>query len=189
MFYSILHLGLLLKKIPVICASILDPWLKMKFFITHNSTLEDFGTLAKELESICEQEAPYHLTSSNEPSQLSQQSHEQESVLIDEIYPMAHPEANTVKNEIQQYFDEPLEVKTTDVLLFWKSWVTMLPTLKKIACEYLAIPETSVLSEKVFSCGHKILTYQCASFSSMHVEKLSCLRDWAQQFGPIYSQT
>ncbi|MBW0572569.1 hypothetical protein O181_112284 [Austropuccinia psidii MF-1] len=141
------YLILLLKKIPLIWASILDPRLKMKFFITHNSKLEDFGTLAKELESIFEREARYHLSSSNEPSPLPQPSHEQGSVLIDEIYPMAHPEANTVKNEIQQYFAEPPEVKTTDVLLFWKSWATMFPTLKKMACKYLAIPETSAPSE------------------------------------------
>ncbi|MBW0556115.1 hypothetical protein O181_095830 [Austropuccinia psidii MF-1] len=183
------YLTLLLKKIPVICASILDPWLKMKFFITHNSTLEDFGTSAKELESIFEREACYHLTSSNESSQLPQPSHEQGSALIDEIYPMAHPEANTVENEIQQYFAEPPEVKTTDVLLFWKSQASMFPTLKKMACKYLAIPATSAPSEQLFSCGHKILTYQFASLSSMHVEQLSCLRDWARQFGPIYSQT
>ncbi|MBW0580368.1 hypothetical protein O181_120083 [Austropuccinia psidii MF-1] len=140
------YLRLPLKKRQVICASILDPQLKMKFFITHNSTLEYSGTLAKELESIFEKEARYHLTSSNEPSQFPQPSHEKESALIDGIYPMAHPKGNIVKNKIQKYFAEPPEVKTTDVL-FWKSQATMFPTLKKMACKYLAIPATNAPSE------------------------------------------
>ncbi|MBW0517853.1 hypothetical protein O181_057568 [Austropuccinia psidii MF-1] len=38
------YLHLLLQKTPVICASILDPHFKLKFFIVHEATLACFGT-------------------------------------------------------------------------------------------------------------------------------------------------
>ncbi|MBW0578695.1 hypothetical protein O181_118410 [Austropuccinia psidii MF-1] len=165
------YLRLLLIEILVICASILDPWLKMKLSITHNLTLE------KEIESRFVLEASNHLTNSNEPSQLPEPSHEHGSVLIDLMYTMAHPKGNTVKNELQKYFSKPPEVKTINVLLFWKSWATIFPTLKEMGCKYLAIPATSAPAEQVFCCGHKRITYQNAFWSSIHVEQLFSLKD------------
>ncbi|MBW0546366.1 hypothetical protein O181_086081 [Austropuccinia psidii MF-1] len=56
-----------------------------------------------------------------------------------------------------------------------------------MARQYLAIPATSAPSEHVFSCGRKILTYQRASLTAMHVEQIACVKDWARAFGPLYS--
>ncbi|MBW0462919.1 hypothetical protein O181_002634 [Austropuccinia psidii MF-1] len=108
--------------------------------------------------------------------------------LFDELYTSSTLDSNSLETKLQWFFAEPPEVKSTDILLFWKSSGTIFPTHTQMACKYLPIPATSAPLEWVFSWGHKILTYQRASLSSMHVEQLACLKDWACTFGPIYCQ-
>ncbi|MBW0466196.1 hypothetical protein O181_005911 [Austropuccinia psidii MF-1] len=173
------YLTLLLHKTPVICASILDPRCKMKFFTAHDTTLAQFGTSANALAKIFEDEAQKQCTSVNNPP--PEPERDGQSGLFDEMYSAKWLEGGTVESEIQRFFAEPPEPKSTDILLFWKSRGGIFPHLSLMACKYLAIPATSAPSERVFSCGRKILTYQRASLSSTHVEQLSCLKDWFKE--------
>ncbi|MBW0481277.1 hypothetical protein O181_020992 [Austropuccinia psidii MF-1] len=61
------YLTLPLHKTPVICASIIDPHCKMKFFTTHDITLAQFGTSANSLAKIFEDKAQKQCTSINNP--------------------------------------------------------------------------------------------------------------------------
>ncbi|MBW0567523.1 hypothetical protein O181_107238, partial [Austropuccinia psidii MF-1] len=54
------YLQLLLVKTPEICAAVLDPRFKLKFFETYNSTLEKFGTSAAQFSKIFEEQARKH---------------------------------------------------------------------------------------------------------------------------------
>ncbi|MBW0549626.1 hypothetical protein O181_089341 [Austropuccinia psidii MF-1] len=179
------YLTLLLHKTPVICASILDPCCKMKFFTDHDTTLAQFGTSANSLAKIFEDKAQKQCTSVNNPP--PEDEHNGQSGLFDEMYSAKWLEAGTVESEIQWFLAEPSEPKSTDILLFWKSRGGIFPNLSLMACKYLEIPATSSPSERVFSCGIKILTYQQASLSSTHVEQLSCLKDWVRTCGRIYT--
>ncbi|MBW0464744.1 hypothetical protein O181_004459 [Austropuccinia psidii MF-1] len=112
---------------------------------------------------------------------------EKDSGFFDEMYQSTPFEVSSFKHELNQYLSEPIEPKATNILSFWRSQATMFPTLEVIACKYLAIPATSAPSERIFSGGQKILTYQRASLSVMHVERLACLKSWLCTFGPLYS--
>ncbi|MBW0473091.1 hypothetical protein O181_012806 [Austropuccinia psidii MF-1] len=90
--------------------------------------------------------------------------------LFDDMYSLSSSEGSTLEKEIQRFFAEPTEPKDTNIILFWKSRVTIFPTLAHMARKYLSIPATNAPSERVFSCGRKILSYQCVLLSSMHVE-------------------
>ncbi|MBW0499106.1 hypothetical protein O181_038821 [Austropuccinia psidii MF-1] len=134
-------LTLLLRKTPVICASILDPRCKMKFFTTHDTTLAQFGTSANALAKIFEDKAQKQCTSVNNP--LPEPEFNGKSGLFDEMYCARWLEGGTVKSEIQRFLAEPPEPKSTDILLFWKSHGGIFPHLSLMACKYLAIPATS----------------------------------------------
>ncbi|MBW0503536.1 hypothetical protein O181_043251 [Austropuccinia psidii MF-1] len=100
---------------------------------------------------------------------------------FDNMYPSSSLEDNTLETELDRFLAEPPEPKTTNILLFWKSHMEIFPTLSQMAYQYLVIPATSEPSERVFSGGRKILSYQHSSLSTMHVEQLACLKDWSQK--------
>ncbi|MBW0492211.1 hypothetical protein O181_031926 [Austropuccinia psidii MF-1] len=185
------YLKQLFLKTLAICASILDPQFKLQFFTNHQTTQSCLGTSLAKLEAIFDEEARKHVTSENLNSDTT---HSGNAVpfsigmgLFDDIYSLASSEGRNFENKIQQFFAEPPEPKETIILLFWKLRGKIFPTLAHMAQKYLSIPETSAPSEQVFSCGRKILTYQCASLSSMHVEQSTCVKDWSHTFEPIYS--
>ncbi|MBW0482459.1 hypothetical protein O181_022174 [Austropuccinia psidii MF-1] len=114
---------------------------------------------------------------------------ERSTCLLDKMYPSASLEGSSLELELQRYLAEPPEPKDTDILLFWKSRGKVFPTLVLMACNYLAIPATSAPSERVFSGGRRILSYQRASLSPFHIEQLACVKDWARTFGLLYNET
>ncbi|MBW0461329.1 hypothetical protein O181_001044 [Austropuccinia psidii MF-1] len=161
---------------PVICTSILDPQFKPQFFTNHQTTLSCCGTLSVKLAAIFDDDERRHVTFKNLNIDTT---HSDNPVpvsigmgLFDDMYSLASSKGKSFKNKIQKFFSEPPEPKETDILLFWKSRGKMFPTLAHMAQKYLSIPATSASSERVFSCGRKILTYQCASLSRMHVLRI-----------------
>ncbi|MBW0470509.1 hypothetical protein O181_010224 [Austropuccinia psidii MF-1] len=181
------YLRVFLTKIPVICATVMDTRFKLRFFQSHNMTLAWFGTSAKNLAGIFEDQAQKHfrkdIKTSNEPSYNTSKS----NGLFKEMYSSSNAsDANSMDNEVTRFLSEPPEPKTTDILLFWNSQQTFFPTIGLMAHKFLSIPATSAPSECVFSGGRKILNYQQASLSPMHIEQLACVKDWAHTFGSLY---
>ncbi|MBW0491450.1 hypothetical protein O181_031165 [Austropuccinia psidii MF-1] len=159
---------------------------KLNFFPLHEATLACFGMSTNHLVKIFQDEAKKHFTA---PSYLrSNTQNIPMAGLFDELYTSSTPDSNSLETELQWFFAEPPEVKSTDLLLFWKYRGTIFPTLTQTASKYLSIPAASAPLERVFSCRGKILIYQQASLSSMHVEQLACVKAWAHTFGPIYCQ-
>ncbi|MBW0475933.1 hypothetical protein O181_015648 [Austropuccinia psidii MF-1] len=148
------------------------------------------------LSDIFEENARHHFDANNLPNEPNNQPNKVLEVntnvtnvqgLYNKMYPIPGQEVTTLENELQQFLAEPLEPKDTNILKFWKSRHAIFPTLYAMAHKYLAIPASSAPSERIFSSSCKILTYQRSMLSSMHVEKLACVKDWAHKFGPIYS--
>lgn len=109
------------------------------------------------------------------------------SYFDDEIFGPADTQSNdSVESEVQRYLREPLEPRSTDLLNYWKSREKLYPTLALMAKCFLAIPGTSVSSERAFSKAKNILGPQRNSLSPQSVEILLCLKDWYASFGPLY---
>ncbi|MBW0466885.1 hypothetical protein O181_006600 [Austropuccinia psidii MF-1] len=150
---------------------------------TINHSLSLYLLLIKQLK---DEEALKHFEIPNEPDNPS--APQKQVLLYDELYTSSGPEGNTIEIEIQHFFAEPPEAKNTDILAFWKSQGRNFPTFRTMARKYLAKPATSAPSERVFSGGWKILSYQRTSQSPMPVEHLACVKDWARTFGQLYSE-
>ncbi|MBW0546978.1 hypothetical protein O181_086693 [Austropuccinia psidii MF-1] len=164
--------------------------------MAHETILNKYGTSCRFLSDIFEENARHHFDANNLPNEPIDWPNKALEVntnvtnvqgLYDKMYPTSGQEVTTLENELQQFLAEPMEPKDTDILEFWKSRHAIFPTLYTMAHKYLAIPASSSILERVFSGGRKILTYQRSMLSSMHVEQLTCVKDWAHKFGPIYS--
>ncbi|CAG8783393.1 29198_t:CDS:1, partial [Racocetra persica] len=58
---------------------------------------------------------------------------------------------NNILYEVNQYLDEQIATKTTNVLEWWKLNKDHFPTLSTMAQDFLIIPSTSMASEQMFS--------------------------------------
>lgn len=61
-------------------------------------------------------------------------------------------------NEVERYFSRTLTYKPVDPLEWWRHNKTKFPVMAKIARKYLAIPATSVASERMFSFAGGVCT-------------------------------
>ncbi|KAI9621977.1 hypothetical protein H4Q26_015415 [Puccinia striiformis f. sp. tritici PST-130] len=60
------------------------------------------------------------------------------------------------------------------------------PTLSRMARKFLSIPATSAASERVFSKGQRIVSWQQSALKPQTVKQLLCLKGWYQSFdGPF----
>jgi len=75
-------------------------------------------------------------------------------------------------SEFSRYDKVPQISSKSDPLAFWKTNKTKYPAAAKLARRYLAIPATSVPSERVFSKAGNIVTKKRASLDPCLVEKL-----------------
>ncbi|MBW0566026.1 hypothetical protein O181_105741, partial [Austropuccinia psidii MF-1] len=78
------YLKFLILKVPAICAAILDPRFKVKFFMAHEETLVEFGTSSRALLRVFEEEALKHFEMPNEPDNPS--APQKRVRLYDELY-------------------------------------------------------------------------------------------------------
>ena len=84
------------------------------------------------------------------------------------------------KSEFSRYDKVPQISFKSDPLAFWNANKTKYPGAAKLARRYLAIPATSVPSERVFSKAGNIVTKKRASLDPDLVEKLLFLHyNWS----------
>ncbi|PLW28478.1 hypothetical protein PCANC_23118 [Puccinia coronata f. sp. avenae] len=92
-------------------------------------------------------------------------------------------EVDSLDDEIKTYLREETEKSKKDILCYWKGRQDSFPTLAKMARCFLAIPATSAPSERVFSKGQSILSWERSSLKPNTVAELLCLKDWYKVFG------
>ncbi|CAG8491509.1 3797_t:CDS:2 [Ambispora gerdemannii] len=73
--------------------------------------------------------------------------------------------------------------KEINVLAWWKAHQTQFPHLAHMARDYLAIPASSVASERAFSAGGNTITNKRSSLVPKTVRAAQCFRSWTQ--GPL----
>ena len=67
------------------------------------------------------------------------------------------------------------------ILKWWKENQSILPTLSKIAKDYLAIPATSAPSEWLFSEAGNLISLKRVGLSSDSVEANMILQSWLKE--------
>ena len=77
-----------------------------------------------------------------------------------------------VKEEVTSYKAVNCIPLDSDPLLWWKTNEPFFPFTSKLARHYLAIPATSVPSERVFSTAGDIVTASRSALSADNVDKL-----------------
>jgi len=83
------------------------------------------------------------------------------------------------RSEVKQYQDAALTKEETDEgpLVWWKHNVVCYPVLSKLAIKYLAIPTTSVPSERSFSFAGHIVNVKRACLQPSSVNMLVFLSE------------
>ena len=77
-----------------------------------------------------------------------------------------------------KYLGEDLADRDVDTLGYWHRRQLDFPSLGEMARALLAIPATSVPSERAFSMGGLICTDERASLNGEAIEMLMCMQDW-----------
>ncbi|CAI5990104.1 unnamed protein product [Closterium sp. NIES-64] len=83
----------------------------------------------------------------------------------------------SVQDEVQIYIDERLEPLGTCPLSYWRRR-NDLEGLQAMALDYLAIPATSAASERNFSRGHNLITWQRHSLGPERIRACMILKSW-----------
>ncbi|CAG8839091.1 7326_t:CDS:2, partial [Gigaspora margarita] len=86
-------------------------------------------------------------------------------------------------DELDCYISEKPANRDIDVLGWWKAHQAQFPRLACMARDYLAIPASTVASERAFSAGGNMITNERSSLAPKTVRIAQCLRSWA--LGPL----
>jgi hypothetical protein len=82
------------------------------------------------------------------------------------------------EGELDRYLAEDVIDEDEDILAWWKHHAEAYPCLARIARDYLAIPATSVPSERAFSSGSNLIGDQRWSLEDNTIEACLCLKSW-----------
>ncbi|PLW30911.1 hypothetical protein PCANC_20329 [Puccinia coronata f. sp. avenae] len=183
-----------LKKPIYITSMILDPTIKTRFWKKYEAFIIEYYNLSVDNISVTfhkmadkfkdqnnknNQPTP---TGSTSQSSAAPAMTENPNTISSEIRdaPNEPEKLDTVKAEIRQYLTEAPEKDGTDILNYWFTRRARFPTLAKMARTFLAIPATSAASERVFSKGRRIISWQRSSLNPKSVEELLCVKEWYQ---------
>ncbi|MBW0467877.1 hypothetical protein O181_007592 [Austropuccinia psidii MF-1] len=135
----------------------LDTEFKVQFFANHQTTLACFRNSFYKISGILKAETTKNvkIAINNQPKNTNLAIDPVPTTagmgILEYIYSLSSSEGRTLEKKIQHLFSKPTEPKHTEVILFWKSRVTVLPTLSNMAQKYISIPKTLSLSERFFS--------------------------------------
>jgi len=79
---------------------------------------------------------------------------------------------------IHSYLNQPSVDATVDVLDWWRRNQEIYPNLSRMARDFLAIPATSVPSERIFSEAGQIITSRRNRLNADTVRACICLDSW-----------
>jgi len=81
-------------------------------------------------------------------------------------------ERQKLADELDKWYAEPCESEDINPFNWWASNQTRFPSIAMVARQYLAIPATSVASERLFSKCGLICSNRRAALSPQHMEHL-----------------
>ncbi|KNZ58613.1 uncharacterized protein VP01_1896g2 [Puccinia sorghi] len=187
------YLVLALKKPLYVCAMIIDPRFKMHFWKSQLGIIEQHCSQSlNEIESIFLTEARkfYITTQVNMESQTNNQHQKKPKNpslnQFDDALFCVVEKSNELEERIARYLQQDVEPKETKILAYWFCRQQTFPMLASMEQCFLGVPATSAPSERVFSKGRHITTWDCASLEPQTVQELSCVKQWYQHFGSAF---
>ena len=174
-----------------ICAMILDPKFKLSFWKNNNDFIyEHYNVSSDKATKIFEQAATDFESNLQTHKSKNQETtpvpvEKARSIFASALYQPA-PEIDGIQAEIKRYLNEDIKSEGIKILQYWASRKRSFPQLAQMARCYLSIPATSASSERVFSKGRRVLSWQRSSLKPKSVEELLCLKDWFQSFDSIF---
>ena len=99
---------------------------------------------------------------------------EEENTIISYLFKRQHVETN----ELEVYLALPIATEQIEPLQWWKINNGQFPILAQMAYDYLAIPATSVPSERCFSIGRNLITHNRSRLSGKAIKVSMCLKSW-----------
>jgi hypothetical protein len=88
-----------------------------------------------------------------------------------------------IRNELEKYLAEPVEVVCSDILSFWQNKSSTYPSVSKMASDFLCIQLSSVASEFAFSGSGRVMDDYRSRLSGDTLEMLMQTRSWLQALG------
>jgi hypothetical protein len=92
--------------------------------------------------------------------------------------PLLASPASVWQAEFDRYLKAPRVAKNTEVIRWWDENEHLYPHLAKVARDYLAIPGSSVPSERVFSRAGDLITKKRNRLATHTANIIMCLRYW-----------
>ena len=86
------------------------------------------------------------------------------------------PMEDIVGKEVDRYLTIPLSDEHITVLEWWEKYGCLFPHLSKLAMKYMAIPTSSVPSERVFSLTGHLVNKKQARLNPKHVQMITFLK-------------
>jgi len=141
-------------------ATILDPRCKVQTF--RNLLWRTEWILEAEAAIQCIYHDQYAPTPSSRPatppSDPSAGSDYLEDDFMTAVFGSSQGSTIPVMSEVDIYLEEKVERSQVDPIEWWRTYETRFPNLRRMARDYLAIPATSVPSERCFSIAGNVLT-------------------------------
>lgn len=81
-------------------------------------------------------------------------------------------------SEVDIYLEEKVELPQVDPIEWWRTYESRFPNLSRMARDYLAIPATSVPSERCFSIAGSVLTKRRSSMTEGMANAIMCCKYW-----------
>ena len=81
-------------------------------------------------------------------------------------------------SEVAIYLEEKVEGAQVDPLDWWCIYESRFPNLSRMVRDYLAIPATSVPSERCFSIAGSVLTTRGAAMTEGMANSIMCCKYW-----------
>ena len=81
-------------------------------------------------------------------------------------------------SEIDMYLEEKVESPQVDPIEWWRTYESRFPNLSRMARDYLAIPATSVPSERCFPIAGSVLTKRRSVMTEGMANAIMCCKYW-----------
>ena len=108
----------------------------------------------------------------------AQETSSRGSSFTKKIYELSK-ETRSPIDELDSYLLTGVEnIKDGDIPHYWRLCSDKLPTLSRMARDYLATPATSACSERAFSNGRDLIGLDRHSLHSETMEACMCLKSW-----------
>jgi hypothetical protein len=181
-----------LEKPVYICAMMLDPRFKLQFWQKHANFIEEnYSISLEDIRTTFYQSAKQYeekqtddlveLQGTSSPKQSKKQK-SKPNLFEKEMFSTSNPIDN-VQGEIKQYLDQETEDKDINILEYWRGRQRTFPILAHMAQCFLAIPATSAPSERVFSQGRAVVSWQRSALQPDTIEQILCVKAWYKFFG------